>query len=188
MAISKNPSLNFIVMLMMLSHYALAEPTQEPGAAAVENIVSKFLNWSAHPGTADSGNPFRAQLLKAGPSAVGPLIRQARGTAKEVAVIWTLGEIGSSHGFPFLLTSYAVGPDDRLAISIGACCSEPEIQYLFDSEVLAKQDLRILMATIYGSHWNEVKDLADFALRDETVKRIDRLRAECKRRSQPIGG
>ncbi len=174
----------------VLALFAASEAVQEIRHAHFGSLVDSYLTWQ--PGdVADTENPFRPAILRAGNSIVPELhaalstCGQNRGSA--IKVVWILGEIGSPESFDLLLTEYLAAPSHRVGISLGACLGSLNVERLF-AEIDDTRVLKQLLSDVYGRDWGRVESFALPAIRNDMIKNLQVIRENCKRRSVPMLG
>ena len=177
-----------LVVSTLMTVVAVTPASSQASSNELAELVASFLAWRPSPGAADEVNPYRPKLLAQGDAGVQPLLTALTKAPDDVAAVWLLGEIGSSKGFPWLLSRYLAAPSQRVAISIGSCLGVAEVDYLFATEVLDETSRRALLADIYGVRWSELKNDSLESIRKHLEKHLEEVRTMNRKRSQPSIG
>lgn len=155
-----------------------------------DRLILKHLNWV--PDKADQSDPYRSKIL-----AEGELIakyialnfnKYASSEKNNLDLVWIMGELADPAAFSVLIEEYKKKPNDRLAISIGACMSIEQLKTLAEIFKDAPIELQQLLKIICGKEWSKIKDKGD----NEILKYIKddyvNIRKNCMNRSIPSLG
>lgn len=136
----------------------------------------------------DAPDPLEPLILKEGDAMADFIAKRYEQNQPPLSIIWILGRLGSPAAYSMLIAEYQARPNMRTATCMGACLNAASVDDLRTRFPGRENDLRLLLETIYGREWADVKALDTQAILDHLKANLPRIKDSCKRRNQPMYG